>query len=302
MEINEALKTAVSGVSAKTGSTIAATDLVPLYDANNNLTGKIPKSELMNAVKASLPALLSDQDTAGTKALSLNSSNVLGSMTMANLASVLGAMSCNSYDLPGTTKIQDTEAAAAGYLLENLYKPGTYSLTSGVIASSFTDKPADPSGNTRLIVIHNSGNNSSKDAWYGWQIWISGASIYMRRRALAIWADNWTQVSYPFELQPYTTLSSLTSALGAPTYWGKTNGNFLDMPSGFHYGGYNDLDFADYNAPTQYGHSTLCSRTGTRGENSYRALYITVSEQDGKMRFRRFWGTSDTGWKEIATV
>ena len=106
-------------------------------------------------------------------------------------------------------------------------------------------------------------------------------------------------------LHPYFSGFSayFASTLGAPTYWGKTNGgDFLDMPAGFHYGGYNDLDFADYNAPTQWGHFTLCSKTGTRGENSYRALYITVSEQDSKMRFRRFWGTLDTGWKEIATV
>lgn len=66
------------------------TDLVQLYDNAGNPNGKITKSALMDAVKASLPAILSDQTTTGVNFPSINSSGVLGKMTAANLASALG--------------------------------------------------------------------------------------------------------------------------------------------------------------------------------------------------------------------
>ncbi len=56
-------------------------------------------SALAGVIKNLLPALLSDQGTSGTKFPSLNSSNVLGSMTAANLASVLGVFKYNIYEI-----------------------------------------------------------------------------------------------------------------------------------------------------------------------------------------------------------
>ena len=78
-----------SGLTAKTSSTIAATDLVQLFANDGTPNGKISKADLMDAVKASLPALLSDQTTTADNVLTL-ASNALGKSTVANLASVLG--------------------------------------------------------------------------------------------------------------------------------------------------------------------------------------------------------------------
>lgn len=91
MNISDAEKTVISGLTQKDESTIAATDMVQLYAQDGTPNGKISKADLMDAVKASLPALLSDQSTNGTDFLSL-SSGVLGKMSAANLASVLGGL------------------------------------------------------------------------------------------------------------------------------------------------------------------------------------------------------------------
>jgi hypothetical protein len=90
-ELTNAMKGVIQSSTARTSSTYASTDLIQLYDSNNAPTIKISKDDLMAAVKASLPSLLSDQGTSGTAFPSI-ASGVLGSMTAANLASVLGAM------------------------------------------------------------------------------------------------------------------------------------------------------------------------------------------------------------------
>lgn len=95
MELVNGMKAVNSGLTKKTESTIASTDLVQLYATNGTPNGKISKADLMDAVKASLPALLSDQSTNGTDFLSL-ASGALGKMSAANLASVLGETVTNN--------------------------------------------------------------------------------------------------------------------------------------------------------------------------------------------------------------
>ncbi len=86
--LSDALVAQQAGLNPIT--TLADTDLITIYNTDGTPKGKIAKSDLMSVVKSALPALLTDQGTNGVKFPSLNSSNVLGSMTAANLASVLG--------------------------------------------------------------------------------------------------------------------------------------------------------------------------------------------------------------------
>ena len=89
MNILDALKTAINGLTQKDESTIASTDLVQLYAQDGTPNGKISKAGLMDAVKASLPALLSDGSTNRGSVLSIIG-GALKTRTDANLASVLG--------------------------------------------------------------------------------------------------------------------------------------------------------------------------------------------------------------------
>ena len=108
-ELTNAMKGVIQSSTARTSSTYASTDLIQLYDSNNEPTIKIGKDDLMAAVKASLPSLLSDQGTSGTTFPSI-ASGVLGSMTAANLASVLGVSSSTvilspnqTYEIPNSS-------------------------------------------------------------------------------------------------------------------------------------------------------------------------------------------------------
>ncbi len=96
-KIKELLQAVVAAATARTTSTVTDNDLIQLYDSNNEPTIKITKSVLMDCVRASLGSLLNasgaDQGTSGAKFPSINSAGVLGSMTAANLASVLGGVS-----------------------------------------------------------------------------------------------------------------------------------------------------------------------------------------------------------------
>ena len=91
MNISDAEKTVINGLTRKDESTIASTDLVQLYAQDGTPNGKISKADLMDAVKASLPALLSDGSTNGGSVLSIID-GALKTRTDANLASVLGVL------------------------------------------------------------------------------------------------------------------------------------------------------------------------------------------------------------------
>lgn len=97
MDIKVALKNALGTIqSPTTAANYQATDLVPLFDSNDQLIGKISRNELMSAVKNSLGTLLNqgaaDLGTSLAKIPALNSGGTLGSATVANLASVLGGV------------------------------------------------------------------------------------------------------------------------------------------------------------------------------------------------------------------
>lgn len=121
-ELTNAMKGVIKSSTARTSSTYASTDLIQLYDSNNAPTIKISKDDLMAAVKASLPSLLSDQGTSGTSFPSI-ASGVLGSITAANLASVLGGLQYKGtvYD-----DMDDIGAQGLYYVSGNTHLPSDF--------------------------------------------------------------------------------------------------------------------------------------------------------------------------------
>lgn len=91
MDLVNANKSIVAGLTGKTSATVANNDLIQLYANDGTPNGKISRTDFMDMVKASLPGILSDQGTSGTSFPSI-ASGVLGSMSAANLASVLGVL------------------------------------------------------------------------------------------------------------------------------------------------------------------------------------------------------------------
>lgn len=128
-ELTNAMKGVIQSSTARTSSTYASTDLIQLYDSNNAPTIKISKDDLMAAVKASLPFLLSDQGTSGTTFPSI-ASGVLGYMTVANLASVLGG---KGYKTISTGQDFNDLMSDIG---------GKYICASGSITTTLLNRPA----------------------------------------------------------------------------------------------------------------------------------------------------------------
>ncbi len=149
------LQAVVAAATARTTSTVTDNDLIQLYDTNNQPTIKITKSVLMDCVRASLGSLLNasgaDQGTSGAKFPSINSAGVLGSMTAANLASVLGE---TIKDVLGSTSVD----------LNDVYNVGAYTIPTSSAWDVITNKP---SGSLQAGVLFVKKGSSS-----GWRIQI----------------------------------------------------------------------------------------------------------------------------------
>lgn len=98
MDLINGLKNMVKSLTGRTSSTYATDDLVPIYSADGNSMYKISKADLMEAVRLSLGPLLANNDkgTSASRVPVVDSLSSLGSMTMANLATVLGVGSKNN--------------------------------------------------------------------------------------------------------------------------------------------------------------------------------------------------------------
>ena len=72
------------------------------------------------------------------------------------------------------------------------------------------------------------------------------------------------------------------------------------MPTGFHYGNYNDDNWNTLNAPQRYGHITMCYNNGGTGDSA-RKFFVSIGEGAANtLHIRRVWGSFDTGWKTIS--
>jgi hypothetical protein len=86
-------KSVINTLTAKTNTTgYASTDLIQLYANDGTPNGKISRDDLIGVVKDLLPSLLSSQSSGVTNLLSLGTGDAIGKTSLADAASLLGAI------------------------------------------------------------------------------------------------------------------------------------------------------------------------------------------------------------------
>ena len=202
-----------SGLTAKTASTYAATDLIQLYANDGTPNGKISRSDLMEAVKASLPSLLSDQSTNAANILTMIADGTLGKTTAANLASILGAVAKKG-DIPENTDF-NTITTPGMYAFNGDYLHGcsNYPFKTGTLIV-FNSSGVAGGGNpkTQLFVTYTGG-------LFTRAFWVNG------------WSD-WKAASTAAFLNSYSSLADLASALSGVSTSVEKNGGTITVNTG----------------------------------------------------------------------
>ena len=208
ISLENGMKAVVNASTARTTSTIQGADLVQLYTSAGEPSIKISKSVLMDCVRDSLGSLLNaagaDQSTNAAKVPTINSSGVLGSSTIANLASVLGV----GAEIPNNTDFN------------TIVTSGWYKKLSGV--GTVTNCPVN-SGE----IYMNVQISELYSEFYGYQIiYSTNGEIYERIVKESSWGS-WKRI----DNYGTSSLAELANALfpKIPTVPGYVN---LGLPSG----------------------------------------------------------------------
>lgn len=177
----------LNSLATKTNANAAAILVKDSATQNQGAEGWITKAQLNQIIRDEVKAQLS-AITSGTPDVPVLDGSTMKYMTLANFAKVVGGQ----MPVTGLSSFLTLKGApnqlSSGSDLNSLTTPGSYHAENNTISQSLLNAPTGRFGNSRVIVITNTGSDSNQ---YGWQIYMDMYKIWIRSRQGSTWIG-WT--------------------------------------------------------------------------------------------------------------